>query len=100
MSTFRFLRFQTSIPAYLTKSPQKALEKVVLGAVKHLNSLVPGAYDRSFEPRYEERQTKLGLLWDVLVVMKFRYKGPLPPDVEKLKTHHDITMQLRRNRGN
>ncbi len=90
------LRFQTTIPAHLTRTPKQAMEKVISGAVRHLNSLVPAATNRSFHPVYEERTTKLGTVWDLLVVMKFDYKGPLPGDVAKLKLHHDINNNLKR----
>ncbi len=94
------LKFQVTIPAHLTRTPQQAMNKVIDGAVKHLNSLVPRATNKSFSPIYEERKTPLGIVWDLLVVFRFDLTGPLPPDVAKLKQHHDITMQLRRNQGN
>lgn len=84
----------------MTRSPQQALAKVIDGACRHLYSLVPKAYDRSFSPVYEQRKTKLGLVTDLLVVFKFRHRGPLPPDVAKLKLHHEIVTQLRKNKGN
>lgn len=98
--TRHVLRFQVTIPAHLTRTPQQALEKTIRGAVDHLNSMVPRATNRSFHPVYVERQTKLGLCWDLLVVMKFDHQGPLPPHVNMLKQHHEITMQLRRGQGN
>ncbi len=94
------LKFQVTIPAHLTRTPQQAMNKVINGAVQHLSSLVPGATNKDFRPVYEERITKLGTVWDLLVVMRFDYAGPLPPEVSKLKLHHDISMQLRRNQGN
>jgi len=94
------LKFQCTIPAHLTRTPQQAMAKVINGAVQHLNSLVPGATNKSFHPIYEPRKTKLGTVWDLLVVYRFDLTGPLPPDVAKLKTYADIKLQLRRNAGN
>ncbi len=94
------LKFQCTIPAHLTRTPKQAMDKVINGAVAHLNSLVPGATNKSFHPLYEERKTKLGTVWDLLVVFKFDYAQALPPDVARLKQHADITLQLRRNQGN
>jgi hypothetical protein len=94
------IRFQCTVPAHLTRTPQVALEKTINAAVEHLNSLVPGATNRSFHPVYEERKTKLGTVWDLLVVMKFDFKGPLPPGIAALKTHAELMQQLRRNKGN
>ncbi len=93
------LKFQATIPAHLTRSPQKALARVIEGAVEHLNSLAPRATRKSFTPMYEERVTPIGTVWDLLVIFSFDYPGPLPPDVSRLKQHHDITLQLRRNRA-
>ena len=94
------LRFQTTIPAHLTRTPQKAMDKVINGAVQHLSSLVPGATHKNFAPIYEERVTKMGTVWDLLVVFTFDYAGALPPEVARLKQYADITLQLRRNKGN
>jgi len=94
------LKFQCTIPAHATRTPQQALEKVTRGAAEHLLSLVPGAFNREVKRFYEERQTKLGTVWDVLVQLFFDYKGPLPAHVNNLKTHHEITTQLRRGKGN
>ncbi len=95
-----FLRFQVTIPKHLTRTPQQVLEKTIKGAAEHLQSLVPKARNKRFIPQYEERKTKLGVVWDLLVVMEFEHAGPLPSYVSMLKQHHDITLQLRRGRGN
>lgn len=94
------LRFQCTIPAHATRTPQQALEKVTKGAAEHLMSMVPLAFNRKIDRTYEERKTKLGLVWDVLVVFQFDHKGPLPSHVGNLKQHHEITTQLRRGKGN
>ncbi len=98
--SWHYLKFQVTIPAHLTRTPRQAMEKVITGAVKHLNSMVPQAYDREFKPMYVDRKTKLGVVWDLLVVMKFRHRGPLPPAVAPLVTHHKILTNLLRNAAN
>lgn len=94
------LRFQVTIPASLTRKPEQVLKKTIAGAAEHLSSMVPRAKNKHFAPRYEERKTKLGVVLDLLVVMTFDHDGPLPPHVNMLKSHHEITTQLRRGRGN
>lgn len=94
------LRWQCSIPASLTRTPQQVLEKTIDKAAEHLASLVPAATERSFHPVYEERQTKMGTMLDLLVVFRFTLKGPLPPKVARLKQHAEINQQLRRGKGN
>lgn len=94
------LKFQVTIPKHLTRKPEDVLKKTIAGACEHLASMVPHARNKDFSPIYEERKTKLGVVWDLLVVMSFEYQGPLPPHVLLLKNHHDITLQLRRGRGN
>lgn len=94
------LRFQCTIPAHATRTPQQALEKVTRGAAEHLMSLVPLAFNKKVDRTYEERKTKLGLVWDVLVVLQFDHKHPLPSHVENLKQYAAINKQLRQGKGN
>lgn len=94
------LRFQCTIPAHATRTPQQALEKVTRGAAEHLRSLVPSAHNCEVKRMYEERKTKLGMVWDVLVVLLFDHRGPLPPHVGNLKQYAAIQKQLRQGRGN
>lgn len=94
------LRFQCSIPASLTRTPEQALAKTIEAACEHLVALVPGSRARQFSPIYEERKTRMGMMWDVLVVFRFELDGPLPPIVQAKKQHAEINQQLRRGRGN
>jgi len=96
------LGYQCTIPASLTRTPQRALDETIKKAARYLKDLVgPGAFDVEFKPRYQERKTKLiGVVWDLKVVMFFNHKEPLPEHVRHLKTYADIRKQIRQGRGN
>lgn len=95
MARLHSLKFQTTVPASLTRTPHEALKRVIDTAAETLRRMVPHAYDIDFKPIYKERKVKkLGWVWDLLVVMQFNHKGPLPPNVAQLKLHHDISKNL------
>ncbi len=100
-SDWHFLRHQVTIPAHLTRTPHQAMEKVIKAAAEVLMQRAGHrAFDRSIEPRYEERKTKLGLVWDLLVVLKFRHRGPLPPDLRAMKEFSDVRKMIRHGKSN
>lgn len=91
------LRFQCTVPASLTRTPQMVLGKIIQDAVQTIRRMVPYAYDFDAKPVYSERRTKkLGTVWDLLVVCQFNHKGPLPLNVQQLKLHYDIKKKMLR----
>lgn len=85
------LRFQCTIPASMTRTPQQVLQKTIQEAANTIRRMVPYATDFDVSPIYRERKTrKLGTVWDLLVVCQFNHRGPLPPNVLQLKLWWDI----------
>jgi len=90
------LKWQATIPASLTRTPMQVMGKITEAAAEVIIRMVPNAYDRDWKRIYRERQTrKFGPVWDVLVGMSFRHRGPLPPNVSQLKLHHEIQKKMK-----
>jgi hypothetical protein len=96
------VKFQCTIPASLTKTPQVALKKTIDSAAEHLRGLVgPGGYNFQVSPIYVERKTQLlGTVWDLNVVLLFDFKGPMPEHLKRLVQFAKIQKQLREGKGN
>jgi hypothetical protein len=102
MSQRHVVKYQCTIPASLTKTPQAMLDRTIKSASEYLRGLVgPGGYNFQVSPIYAERKTKLlGTVWDLNVVLFFDFKGPMPEHLKRLVQFAKIQKQLREGKGN
>lgn len=94
------LQFQCSIPAVATRNAYARMENITLQALETLCRMVPRAYEIERKRKYRERPTRIGIMWDVLIMIVFRHNGPLPSNVEQLAVFSRIRQQIEEGLAN
>lgn len=94
------LQFQCSIPATATRYAYQRMDGITMKALETLCRMVPRAYEIERKRKYRERPTRIGIMWDVLIMIVFRHNGPLPSNVEQLAVFAKIQQQIENGLAN